>query len=77
MQAELQTAYAALQAADERAASLNAQLEAAPIQAAAAANERASVLPHRGSGACNWSQPISCQAHDTLCTDQPWSPHAV
>ncbi len=71
VQAELQAAYTALQAADERAVSLNAQLEAAPIEAAAAANEKASVLPHRGFGACNWSQPISCPAHDTMCTDQP------
>ena len=51
VQAELQAAYAALQAADERAAALKAQLEAAPIEAAAAANEKASVLPHRTDAA--------------------------
>ena len=51
VQAELQAAYAALQAADERASSLNAQLEAAPIEAAAAASEKASVLPHRTDAA--------------------------
>jgi hypothetical protein len=77
VQAEVQAAYAALQAADERAASLNAQLEAAPIEAAAAANEKASVLPHRGDAACNWSRPTSCQAHDTMCTAQPWSYNAI
>ena len=57
VQAELQAAYAALQAADERASSLEAQLEAAPIEAAAAANEKASVLPHRGDAALQPESP--------------------
>ena len=77
VQAELQAAYAALQTADKRAASLNAQLEAVPIEAAAAANEKASVLPHTGDAACNWRQPTSCQAYDTMCTDEPWSYNAI
>ena len=44
LQEETQAAYTALQVAADRAATLHTQLEAAPREAAAAANQRVSAL---------------------------------
>lgn len=56
LQEETQAAYTALQVAEDRAASLQTQLEAAAVQAAAATNHKA------GNSFCVWflSQLSAC-----------------